>query len=115
LKTPEFLGSFPTFSRLLRIGKIIESIQGVKSYSLRSEFLSERQWSLRERSGDKEKRRLQLWNTVQAELDQAKVSFIYLPRKGKYSHIFNKWPDPDLLTEKKTILWQGKQHGFFFF
>jgi hypothetical protein len=52
--------------------------------------MNERQWSLRERSGDKEKRRLQLWNTVQAELEQAKVSFIYLPRKGKYSHTYFK-------------------------
>jgi hypothetical protein len=37
------------------------------------DFLSEKQWSMREKSGDKEKRYLELWNRVEAEMEKPKV------------------------------------------
>jgi hypothetical protein len=38
-----------------------------------TEFLNEKQWSMREKSGDKEKRYLELWNRVEAEMEKPKV------------------------------------------
>jgi hypothetical protein len=38
-----------------------------------TEFLSEKQWSMREKSEDKEKRYLELWNRVEAEMEKPKV------------------------------------------
>jgi hypothetical protein len=38
-----------------------------------TEFLSEKQWSMREKSGDKEKRYLELWTRVEAEMEKPKV------------------------------------------
>jgi hypothetical protein len=44
-----------------------------KSPFATTEFLSEKQWSMREKSGDKEKRYLELWNRVEAEMEKPKV------------------------------------------